>query len=75
MVPFLFVALLVFVLYSKRLFKSIKGFCSLQEVNGDQLVYYLGGGFMCFMCTPFLPLMDRFFNHLFLFMFNFKESR
>jgi len=59
----------------KRLLKSIKGFCSPQEVYGEQLVYYLRGVFTCFMCTPFLPFMGRFFNHLFFSMFNFKESQ
>lgn len=75
MVPFSHVASLVFVLYSRRLFKSMKGFCSPQKVYGKQLIFSLGRVFMCFICAPFLPFMGRFFNQLSLSMFNFRENQ
>jgi hypothetical protein len=75
MVPFPLVALLVFALYSRRSFRSTKGFYPPQEIYGGRLVFYLGGVFTCFMCTPFSPLMGRSFDHLFSPMFNFKESQ
>jgi hypothetical protein len=65
---------LMFSFYSKRLFRSSKGFCSPQEVYGRWSVFVLRKIFTCFMYAPFSPLMGRFFNHPFLPMFNFRES-
>jgi len=69
------IAMLVFALYSRRSFRSTRGFCSLQKVYGGQLFFFLGRVFMCFMCAPFSPLMGKLFDHSFLSMFNFRESR
>jgi hypothetical protein len=74
MVPFPQVALLVFVIYSRRLFKLMRSFYSPQEVNGGWLVFFSGGVFMCLMCTLFSPLMGRFFDHSFSLLSNFRES-
>jgi hypothetical protein len=65
---------LVFMLYSKRLFRSMRGFYLPQEVCGKWLVFFLGGVFMCLMCVSFSPFMGRFFNHSFSPMSNFRES-
>jgi len=75
MVPFPVVAMLVFVLYSRRSFKSMKGFYSLHEVYGGQLVFFSKGLSMCFMWTMFPPFMGRFFDHSFSLMFNFRETQ
>jgi hypothetical protein len=64
MVPFPLVVMLVFALYLKRSFMSMKSFCSLQEVYGKQLVFS-SKVFTCFLCGPFSPLMGRFFDHSF----------
>lgn len=74
MVPFLPIAMLVFVLYLKRLFKLTKGFCLPQEVYGRRLIFSSRGVFTCFMCALFSPLMGRFFNLSLSSMFIFKES-
>ncbi len=74
MVLFLQVAMLVFTLYSRGSFDSMKGFCSPSEVYGGWLVFSLRGIFLCFMYTPFSPPMGRIFVHLFLLMSTFRES-
>ncbi len=56
----LHVAMLVFVVYLKRLFMTSKGFCSPQEVYGIRLVFSSRGVFMCLICALFLPFMERF---------------
>jgi hypothetical protein len=63
MVLLSFIAPLVFALYLRRSFMSTKGFCLLQEVYGGQLIFSLGGVFMCFMCLMFSPFMGRIFDH------------
>lgn len=57
--------MLVFALYLKRSFKSMKGFCLPQEVYGKWPVFSLGGVFMCLLHTSFSPLMGRLFDHFF----------
>jgi hypothetical protein len=63
----------VFALYLKRSFRSMKSFCSFQEVYGERLVFS-SKVFMCLLCGPFSPLMGRFFNHSFSSMFTFKGN-
>ncbi len=65
MVPFPLIASLVFVLYLRRSFKSMKGFCLFHEVYGKQLVFSSERVFMCILCASFSPFMGRFFNHPF----------
>jgi hypothetical protein len=74
MVPFPLVALLLFVIYSRRLFRLMRSFYSLREVNGRWLVFFSRGVFMCPMCALFSPLMGRFFDHSFSLLSNFRES-
>jgi hypothetical protein len=73
MVPFPPIATLVFALYSRKSFRSTKGFCSPQEVYGMRLVFFLRRVSTCFTCAPFSPFMGRFFNHLFSSMSSFKK--
>ncbi len=75
MVPFPFVALLVFDLYLRRSFRSMRGFYLPQEVYGTWLVFSLRKVFTCFLCTLFSSLMGRLFDHSFLLMSIFKESQ
>jgi hypothetical protein len=51
MVPILLVATLVFVLYSRWLFKSMKSFYSPREAFGKWLVFLSKGIFTC-LCAP-----------------------
>jgi hypothetical protein len=37
---FFLVTMLVFALFSRRLFRSMRGFYSLQEVYGGQLIFF-----------------------------------
>jgi hypothetical protein len=71
LVHFLLIAMLVFALYPKRLFRSMKGLCLLQEVYGKELVFSLGRVFTCLLGTSFSPLIGRFFDHPFSPMPNF----
>jgi hypothetical protein len=48
---------------------SMRGFCSPQEVYGEQLVFFLE---KVFMCAPFSPFMGRFVDHSHLSMSNFR---
>jgi hypothetical protein len=75
MVRFPPIVMLVFVLYSRWSFRSTKGFYSPQKVYGEQLVFFSKKVFMCLLCAPFSPLMERFFDHSFSLMSNFRESR
>jgi hypothetical protein len=76
LVPFPLIALLVFALYLRKSFKSMRAFYSLHEVYGKWLVFFLGRIFTCLLCTPFSPLMGngKFYNDSFLWMSNFKEN-
>jgi len=67
--------MLVFVLYSRWLFKSMKGFCSFQEVFGRWLVIFLEVVSMCLLCAPFSPFMGKLFNHSSSPMSIFRESQ
>jgi hypothetical protein len=75
MVHFPPIVMLVFVLYSRRSFRSTKGFYSPLKVYGEQLVFSSKRVFMCLLCVPFSSLMERFFNHSFLLMSDSRESR
>ncbi len=75
MIPFPFVASLIFALYLKRLLKSTKGLSLLQEIYGMWLVFFSRGVFTCLLCTLISPLMWRLFDQSFLLMFKFKERQ
>jgi len=57
---FLYVATLVFMLYSRRSFKSTKGLCPPYEVYGMQLVFSSKKVLSCFTCPLFPPSLDNF---------------
>ncbi len=63
MVPFPPITMLVFMLYLKRSFISMRGFCLPQEVCGRRLVFSLGGVFTCFMCISHHSWEDSSTTH------------
>jgi hypothetical protein len=74
MIHFPLVAPLVFVLYSRGLFRSSRSVYLFQKALGGWLIFSSKWVFSCLMCAPFSPVMGRFFDHLFSPMSNFSEN-